>query len=639
MKPKPIRVTTNQFENNLFITTSKSKPKAGVSIIPYENELGFRQQEENDSFMPFAKKNRYQQRSERNNKSSLTLTRSRSKTHYENNNNNIRQQKRQKYKHSTLQINIENEEDDFQEINCYINKYSKTATTKDDKTINKKGSNSQNKNDHILSHKKNNNSITSNSNKSNIIKTYGLRASSSSSTTVRATPKISATVPKTKRESLFASTSPSMDEKRRMKKPISLSTAKRSSYVSSNEEEEDDSDGTTSDDSSSSNNSSSISNSSISISSSSGTNNNNDEKDSNKTEACKENFVLPEKRPKKSQTLFAPLPKFSDPLMPEKLRSNGKNLVKCPYCHSLIDIYESETVAVSYEQIKGMDIKDDDNRTITTTTASSVLTKLNNNVGNNTSTKKSTKRTISNMELYDFCRLHTSELEIKPYCQQQGWPITIVFGELKERIHALKEDLDNIIYQKINSSYRTLALAAYQKMGKHKARSTIGVLSRFEETLPGYYGTKGSYIIQNHLVKMYLYKGILNKDLTKPQLPMEYIQQVLVPEVGYRLIREDLIKHGKKKSTDPNIDDIAKQIMIKSSEAGSYLQPLTDDVDDFDHIDDEYNALYITTEKEKEEQKQDDIDDDDGISAFDKNEKNQVHILIDSDDNDTTDDN
>lgn len=157
--------------------------------------------------------------------------------------------------------------------------------------------------------------------------------------------------------------------------------------------------------------------------------------------------------------------------------------MKCPYCHALIDIYESETVAVSYEHIKDMDIKDDDNRTITTTTASSVLTRRNNNVSNNISTKKSTKRTISNMELYDFCRLHTSELEIKPYCQQQGWPVTIVFDELKQRIHALKDDLDKIIYQKINSSYRTLALAAYQKLGKHKARSTMGVLSRFEETL------------------------------------------------------------------------------------------------------------------------------------------------------------
>lgn len=329
MKSTPIRVTTNQLENNLFITTSKNKPKAGVSIIPYENEL-FRQ-EENDLFMSSTKKNRQQQRSERNNRSLPTLTRSQSKNHYKNNNNsnNIRQKKRQKYNHSRLQTNVENEEDDFQEINRYINKYSKNATTKEDKTTKKKNSNNQNKNDHVLSRKMSNNSSSSSGNKNDIKKPYSLRSpsllSTSSLTTVRTTPKSLISIPKTtKRELLLTSNSTSMDEKHSMKKPISLSIAKRLPRLPSKKEDTD-ADDKPDDDSNNSNSSSSIRNS---INNSSDTNSNNDEKNRNKTEICKENFLLPEKRPRKSKILFAPLPSFSDPLIPEKLRSSSKKLGK-----------------------------------------------------------------------------------------------------------------------------------------------------------------------------------------------------------------------------------------------------------------------------------------------------------------------
>jgi hypothetical protein len=56
--------------------------------------------------------------------------------------------------------------------------------------------------------------------------------------------------------------------------------------------------------------------------------------------------------------------------------------------------------------------------------------------------------------------------------------------------------------------------------------------------------------------------NILNKEKTKPLTPIEYLQKVLVPESGIRLIKQDM-----------NITDNenAKKIMIESTEYGSIV--------------------------------------------------------------------
>jgi hypothetical protein len=87
---------------------------------------------------------------------------------------------------------------------------------------------------------------------------------------------------------------------------------------------------------------------------------------------------------------------------------------------------------------------------------------------------------------------------------------------------------------------------------------------------------------------MYLLSGILNTINTAPQTPMEYLQHVLTPEVGFRLIREDLIKNGTLKKKDPDLDQQVRHIMVESTGFGCYLQqldwddPMADDDDDDD---------------------------------------------------------
>ncbi|KAI8097555.1 RTC4-like domain-containing protein, partial [Halteromyces radiatus] len=207
------------------------------------------------------------------------------------------------------------------------------------------------------------------------------------------------------------------------------------------------------------------------------------------------------------------------------------------------------------------------------------------------------RRPVANMDQYSFCLLHTIELVIKPQGDENDWPTVIPFCTLKDRILGFQDELDNVIDNKLDSSYRQAALEAYKKMGTNQARSTMGVMTRLETILPGYYGTKGASVIQEHLVEMYLHSGKLTSKVTSPQLPLEYLQHVLVPEVGFRLIREDLINKNSSKQYEPDLDDQAKQIMAESSNFGSYLQPLgwddgtlLDENDDIDDSNDDHTS-------------------------------------------------
>ncbi|KAI9022823.1 RTC4-like domain-containing protein [Phycomyces nitens] len=174
------------------------------------------------------------------------------------------------------------------------------------------------------------------------------------------------------------------------------------------------------------------------------------------------------------------------------------------------------------------------------------------------------KREVSNIEQFKFCQLHKTELKIKPEGVKNGYPLEIDFDSLPDRIKSLEPELERVITKDTPSTYRDTALQAYEDLGQVKARGTMAVMGRFEHTLPGYYGSKGAAIIQKVLDAMFIQTNILTHETAAPQLPMEYLQQVLVPETAYRLIREDLVKQGLE-SKDP------KQVMKDSSEFGTVV--------------------------------------------------------------------
>jgi len=65
------------------------------------------------------------------------------------------------------------------------------------------------------------------------------------------------------------------------------------------------------------------------------------------------------------------------------------------------------------------------------------------------------------------------------------------------------------------------------------------LINAFYHTQPGYYGPKGASIISAVLLSRLMAPGILTPEMTKPLGTLEYLNQVLVPEVGIRLISQD----------------------------------------------------------------------------------------------------
>ncbi|KAF9537917.1 hypothetical protein EC957_007509 [Mortierella hygrophila] len=145
---------------------------------------------------------------------------------------------------------------------------------------------------------------------------------------------------------------------------------------------------------------------------------------------------------------------------------------------------------------------------------------------------------ITAVEKFEFCRIHEAEKNIVPAGLERNYPLFIRFDELPDRIRRMEPALLGIIRGTVASPYLDRALASYRTLG-HGARNPQAILAGVQMTLPGYYGSKGSSKIVEVLVKMFIETQILTNESARPQVPIEYIQQVLVPETGVRLILED----------------------------------------------------------------------------------------------------
>ncbi|KAJ6631515.1 RTC4-like domain-containing protein [Mycena sp. CBHHK59/15] len=173
------------------------------------------------------------------------------------------------------------------------------------------------------------------------------------------------------------------------------------------------------------------------------------------------------------------------------------------------------------------------------------------------------------------CQRHRFESETLPEAEARGWPKQIDWTGLKGRVRAMKRDLaliiddpgDPIVYyrgeeqesrtKKLKEKEETpeeerrksprMRCIFWQEMvkevktqGSKGVKGVRGQFANFEKTQPGYYGELGSVIIHQTLYDMFPLAAI-NPDLVSPLTPNEFIQRILVPEVGMRLVMQDLL--------------------------------------------------------------------------------------------------
>ncbi|KAJ7030004.1 RTC4-like domain-containing protein [Mycena alexandri] len=163
------------------------------------------------------------------------------------------------------------------------------------------------------------------------------------------------------------------------------------------------------------------------------------------------------------------------------------------------------------------------------------------------------------------CQRHRFESETLPEAEARGWPKFIDWAGLTGRVLAMRGALegiladpgDPIVYgndndgeQKVGSQpgkrgprmrclfWKDLVMELKTK-GSKGVKGVQGQFANFEKTQPGYYGELGSVIIHQTLYDMFPLTNI-DPVLVDPLTPNEFIQRILVPEVGMRLVIEDM---------------------------------------------------------------------------------------------------
>ncbi|PKK74626.1 hypothetical protein RhiirC2_820458 [Rhizophagus irregularis] len=139
---------------------------------------------------------------------------------------------------------------------------------------------------------------------------------------------------------------------------------------------------------------------------------------------------------------------------------------------------------------------------------------------------------------FEFCHAYIGEMQIIPDGIKKGYSTVIDFNSISKRIENFSTDLLDICKKKVKSFYRDNFMREYRDKGKNKINSPMSLMSRIESFQPGYYGPRGAIVIAETLRKLFIDTKILTKSLTIPQIPMEYLQEVLIPEAAVRLIQK-----------------------------------------------------------------------------------------------------
>ncbi|KAJ3023702.1 hypothetical protein HKX48_001592 [Thoreauomyces humboldtii] len=114
----------------------------------------------------------------------------------------------------------------------------------------------------------------------------------------------------------------------------------------------------------------------------------------------------------------------------------------------------------------------------------------------------------------------------------------------RKRVKRLTVPLFNIIMFVAPSHFRKRARAFYKEVGERKAQGAEGRLKAVAGLSCGYYGTKGGRAISGACFDIFMRakdgeKPLLTSDATSPLPPIEFLQDVLVPEAAVMLIMED----------------------------------------------------------------------------------------------------
>ncbi|KAJ7178387.1 RTC4-like domain-containing protein, partial [Mycena crocata] len=164
------------------------------------------------------------------------------------------------------------------------------------------------------------------------------------------------------------------------------------------------------------------------------------------------------------------------------------------------------------------------------------------------------------------CQLHNFESSSIPLAIANGWPTNIDWSNVEARVLGMRGDLEEIISDmgekivyggiapevgqsmventetwgpRMHCIFWRDVLKDLKLMGSRRFSGITGQLATFDKIQPGYYGEQGTIIIHRTLYKMFPF-STNHANLVQPLSWCDFIGSVLLPEVGMRLIMEDM---------------------------------------------------------------------------------------------------
>ncbi|KAJ3176114.1 hypothetical protein HDU87_005490 [Geranomyces variabilis] len=194
--------------------------------------------------------------------------------------------------------------------------------------------------------------------------------------------------------------------------------------------------------------------------------------------------------------------------------------------------------------------------------------------------------TARNLAIHELCTAHTAFSRTIPAGKAAGYPTSLDIPLIIKRTRALELKLMRIIHRTADSHFRDLAYKNGGHNGDIKGRKRRqGAEARMHATADvaaaGYYGPKGASAIASTLFDMFLGpkhgSSVVTSYEAAPLTPIEFLQDVLVPEAAKLLIEEDFVAKGL---TTCQAKASALTTLIDSAAYGAALFPEDDDSSD-----------------------------------------------------------
>ncbi|KAJ7020691.1 RTC4-like domain-containing protein [Mycena alexandri] len=161
------------------------------------------------------------------------------------------------------------------------------------------------------------------------------------------------------------------------------------------------------------------------------------------------------------------------------------------------------------------------------------------------------------------CTRHVFEQKLLPEAITSGWPTFIDWSSVGPRVEAMRGPLESIIRDpgrqviygreetevhledmlvagpRMECVFWQEVVEELEASGSRHVGGIAGQFSTFEKAQPGYYGELGFMIMIKTLYRMFP-DNIIDADTVQPFTLREFLGRILVPEVGMRLIMQDM---------------------------------------------------------------------------------------------------